>query len=504
MIERELKLYIPPAQQQHVAKALACYKKTQTIHLAAQYFDTPQRCLARGLAALRLRLEEGQWVQTLKMRGKDELSNVEFNHLRPNATLDLNVYENTVAAPLLDRLNGPLELRYETEVQRQVALVQSGSSKIEIALDIGLIRAKNSELPISEIEFELKKGAIHDVFVLAAQWLEKYSLIIELRSKSERGDTLYEHTCPAQPVYGHEAGLAIASQPFRIPKTNQTQESNLAALYFKSNSKFLSQVIRNAAYLAGVDETQAPSELHASYLTLMRVGMRRLRSCRQLFKPWLRQKEMRLAKQLRRFYKQFGLWRDKDMLWLEMQPKLLEAGLPRAQKLEQTDHSRLAIQDLAKNHLFQLCLLENLAQLVQHKSLRKPAYKASAAAKLQYRLHRSLQLIQRQAREFISLSPKKQHDLRNEIKRLRYNLEALCCAEHLPLYQALAKAQDHLGDLCDAYVALEWYSQNAINKHQKIFAQDWLDKKIAIYTEKTLKTLRRLQEQTPPTIHIDT
>lgn len=504
VIERELKLYIPPTKQSQVAAALSQYKKRQNIHLAAQYFDTPQRCLAKRFAALRLRLENDQWVQTLKMRGEDELSNVELNHPRPEAVLDLSLYEGTVAAALFTQLAAPLELRYHTDVQRQTAIVKTGESKIEIALDIGCIKAKTSQLAISEIEFELKKGNIKDLFSLASDWLKTHELIIELRSKSERGDALYENTTPEKAVHGARAGLAIASKPFRLPKTTEALENSLTNFYFDSSSGFLSQIIRNAAFLSGVDQINPSPELHANYLTLMRVGMRRLRSCRQLFKPWLTKSEEDYAKKMRKFYKQFGLSRDKDMLWLEMQPKLVQAGLPHAKKQKKLEKNRKATRDLAGSQAFQLCLLGNLAQLVRRKSLQKSAYSASAPAKLQYRLHRSLQRIQTQGRSFKQLSAVQQHDLRNDIKRLRYNLEALKYPEDLPLYEALAKAQDHLGDLCDAYVALDWYEKNAISQDEKAFAHSWLDDKIMAYIEKAHQTLGRLQEQAPPVVYITT
>lgn len=502
VIERELKLYIPPTQQAQVTAALSHYKKRQTIHLAAQYFDTPQRCLAQRFAALRLRLENDQWVQTLKMRGDDELSHLEFNHPRPDATLDLSLYEDTVAASLFTQLAAPLEVRYQTDVQRQIAIAKIGSSKIEIALDIGCIKAKTSQLAISEVEFELKKGKIKAIFNLAEDWLKTYGLIIELRSKSERGDALYENTSRVDALQGAEAGLAIASKPYRLAKTTEALEDSLTNFYFASSSRFLSQIIRNAAFLSGIDQIKPSPELHANYLTLMRVGMRRLRSCRQLFKPWILKSEEDLAKKMRKFYKQFGLWRDKDMMWLEMQPKLVQAGLPRAKKQKKPEKNRNATQELAQSQKFQLCLLHNLAQLVRRKSLHKSAYRASAPAKLQYRLHRSLQRIQIQGRDFRLLTAEQQHDLRNDIKRLRYNLEALNYPECLPLYEALAKAQDHLGDLCDAYVALDWYEKNAANQDQKNFAHDWLDGKIVAYVEKAHKTLGRLQEQTPPVVYI--
>ena len=60
--ETELKLHVPHACCASFEKALK-RGAVQTIHLRAIYFDTPQRHLARQKVALRLRLENEQWVQ---------------------------------------------------------------------------------------------------------------------------------------------------------------------------------------------------------------------------------------------------------------------------------------------------------------------------------------------------------------------------------------------------------------------------------------------------------
>ena len=63
------------------------------------------------------------------------------------------------------------------------------------------------------------------------------------------------------------------------------------------------------------------------------------------------------------------------------------------------------------------------------------------------------------------------------------------------MYLYLAKAQDQLGHLCDAYVAKNWYQTQAVNSTQKQFALDWLKKKIEKYDLKSKKTLSLLQSQ---------
>lgn len=496
MLERELKLHVPAAHQAAVSQAMALMQKQASFTLAARYFDTPQRDLARQQAALRLRLEGEEWVQTLKLRAQDELSVIEFNHLRPAPSLDLSLYNGTVAEELIQSLSQPLSLRYQTQVVRTTAVVQYAQSEIEIAWDVGQIKANQHTLPISEVEFELKTGTVDAVFDLGAQWLKHLPLIIELRSKSERGDGLYElSTQRSEPLHGATAALALADQPFRLGQAQPTEITKLSPLYHQAAQRFLTQIIRNAAFLGGIDEIQAPNDLQAQYLTLMRVGMRRLRSCRQLFKPWLTPLEKAHTEQLLEHYKKFGRWRDNDMLWLELQPKLVAAGLPAAKKLEPPKGARRNPRLLAANQAYQLLLLENLRNLVLGQGLINKADAPEQTQRLVYRLNRTWIRIQALIDSFEELTPQQRHYLRNQIKRLRYNLEALGYEEASPLYLYLAKAQDQLGHLCDAYVAKNWYQTQAVNSTQKQFALDWLKKKIEKYDLKSKKTLSLLQSQ---------
>ena len=150
---------------------------------------------------------------------------------------------------------------------------------------------------------------------------------------------------------------------------------------------------------------------------------------------------------------------------------------------------------MAANQAFQLLLLHNLRNLTLEHSLKATTKEAEQSQRLIQRLTRNWNRIQKLSSQFEELDPTARHYLRNQIKRLRYNLEALGYDEKQDLYIYLAKAQDHLGDLCDAYVAQDWYQKQTTNKEQKQFALDWLSKKIDKYDRKSKKTLSSLQAQ---------
>lgn len=155
MSEQELKLHVPQQSRAKVQKAL---EKAEKISLRAMYFDTSDRQLAKAKVAIRLRQEGDKWVQTLKMAGSHSLSRIELNHHRPGPLLDLSLYAGTEAEPILTQLSKPLELRYETDVIRLFKTQSTHLGKVEIAYDTGIIRAGRLELPLYEVEFELKSG----------------------------------------------------------------------------------------------------------------------------------------------------------------------------------------------------------------------------------------------------------------------------------------------------------------------------------------------------------
>ena len=131
--ETELKLHVSHTGCASFEKAL--HRGTvQTIHLQAMYFDTPQRHLARQKVALRLRLENEQWVQTLKLSGGDStLTRIELNHLRPSPALDLSVYTGTPAESIIAKLGIPLAVTYEVQVLRLMRQSRTPFGTVEIA-----------------------------------------------------------------------------------------------------------------------------------------------------------------------------------------------------------------------------------------------------------------------------------------------------------------------------------------------------------------------------------
>ena len=166
MSERELKFHVPASSRTALLQAISALAPSEH-RLQACYYDTPERDLAKARVALRLRKEDGQWVQTAKAPGEDAVSRLEFNQPRPDNTLDLAVFKDTPLRKTLAAHKDRLRPTYETDVTRLAVRVRQQNSTIELAHDQGVLRSGGVELEIHELELELISGNISDLFRLA-------------------------------------------------------------------------------------------------------------------------------------------------------------------------------------------------------------------------------------------------------------------------------------------------------------------------------------------------
>lgn len=212
MVEIELKFQLPATAREAVRTELA-EAGARVQRLQAAYVDTPDRALARARAALRLRREDGAWVQTLKAQGAGVLVRLEHNAELPAGggdalpALDLGRHAGTPAADALAAALGTdaaglqaaaargdtlgLGVVFETDVHRTlVTLPAPGGAWVEAALDEGEVRAAGHRLPLGELELELRTGEPAALLALAADWVARHGLWLDTRSKAERGEGL--------------------------------------------------------------------------------------------------------------------------------------------------------------------------------------------------------------------------------------------------------------------------------------------------------------------------
>lgn len=487
MQERELKLHAPAKARLAIEQELRSLQADE-IALHALYFDTAERELAQARISLRLRLEGEHWIQTLKAPGADALSRIEINQPRSVPTLDLSFYEGSELSTIFSRLKHPLVLRYETRVKRLVHKITTPSGVVELAFDQGVICADGLELPISEVEFELLKGNIRSLFVLGRKWTRKHGLILDLRSKAERGDALatVAQSLPApgdhQPsVAAFPAEQLIKPRRAAIPRLKPAMSAAQACLI--CTEECLNQIIRNAAFVAGIDSALADKSLHAEHVHQLRVGIRRLRSCWRLYKDWTGPIAERLEAQVRQVFDALGQSRDDDVVRYVIAPLIERAGMPLCTLPAAPAHTPGHSATLAGRASFQILLLNLLEGVVVPARMAAGAMPESIQArplkkKLTGVLNKWLRQIVRQGSEYGLLPIEGQHDLRKKVKRLRYSLnfsQALLAKGSVErVVVQLTQTQEILGELNDLYLAQRHYEALLTDQPQAWFAVGWL------------------------------
>lgn len=291
MVEIELKFQIPESRRNALLKALDPKKAVQ-IPLKAKYYDTPERHLARSHAALRQRLEGKVWVQTFKAARKNHIERFEHNailgELEHAPDLDLTIYHHDVEAQsLLQNAlagNTQLGLQFETDIQRTQRTLSFNASEIEISLDIGYIRTASAEQDVHEVEFELKSGSIQDLLAFSFEWVKKYQLWLDVRSKAEIGNLLAQ---------GEIVSPAVLAKEFQLVKKDSS-EKNLRMLIAQQ----LQHLLPNIAAMSANVATQ-------SHIDQAQLALDHLQLTTTLFKDWNKNLSDKFSLQLAAFKQQF-------------------------------------------------------------------------------------------------------------------------------------------------------------------------------------------------------
>jgi len=258
--EIELKFRIPAGRLAAVRQAVFTHK-AKVLPLAAAYFDTPGEHLAQARVALRLRREGEQWVQTLKAQAADPLVRLEHNVDVPGPQrpeLDLARHAGTPAGERLHQVlqaapGQALATRYATDIQRTLRPLRHASGAvIELALDEGHILAGPHSLVVSELELELLSGQPAALLAVAERWARRFGLLLDTRSKSERGHLL---------AAGQGCSAPLALKP---PAEGASHRAQLGAC--------LGPLLASASVLADDDLTPPQAHLAALQQAMSRLA----------------------------------------------------------------------------------------------------------------------------------------------------------------------------------------------------------------------------------------
>jgi len=273
-VEIELKLLVEPADQRRVARLDLVRRLTagrpHSQRLNNVYFDTPGLDLAADRVALRVREHPGRsgstWTQTLKDAGTatgglHERDEIEWRLAGP--ALDLALID---ASPFAERFRRPklreaLKPAFSTDFQRSARILRfADGTTVEMAMDVGEVRAGRRTDAIAEIELELKSGDPARLFDLADAIVAAVPARVGHESKAARGYRL---------ARGVRMAPAQKSRPVALERGTPA-----SAALRRIMGACLAQMQANEA---GARIGRQPEYLHQ-----FRVGMRRLRSCLSL------------------------------------------------------------------------------------------------------------------------------------------------------------------------------------------------------------------------------
>lgn len=311
--EIELKLALPrdavARLLRHPALARLGGKTAATRRLLSVYFDTADLRLKRERVALRLRKVGRQWIQTVKAQGTVSAGlhrRPEWEAPVPGGQPDLAEIGDPALARLFQRpeVRHGLKPVFATEITRTTRILEpAGSTRVELAVDRGEIRAGGASRAISEIELELMAGDPRPVFELALELAQSLPLELEVLSKAERGYQL------------------LAGEPAPAMKAHQPELERAVSV-----NAALKQIVSACArqFLANVDGMREGRDVE--YLHQMRVALRRLRSALSTFSTVYRRELFApVQDELRWLTSRLGPARDWDVFMTETLPPALAA-----------------------------------------------------------------------------------------------------------------------------------------------------------------------------------
>ena len=187
-IEFELKYRATPEIQAQLAKT----GQWCSISMETTYYDTPSKALSSRFFTLRRRLENGVSVCTLKApAGGDARGEWETQCETIEAAIP-ELCKLDCPAQLPELIADGLEAVCGARFTRLCSLVEFGDAVLELALDRGYLFAGEKQIPLCEIEVELKEGSREQALAYGKILAARYGLEPERGSKFKRALALAE------------------------------------------------------------------------------------------------------------------------------------------------------------------------------------------------------------------------------------------------------------------------------------------------------------------------
>jgi triphosphatase len=433
MREIELKFLLDEASAKALKARLRNFGsktgKPSTHTLRSTYFDTPDHALRMANVALRLRRDGRRWIQTVKVGARlhGGLSQVaEVESPAPGGRLNIETIPHPEVKADVFRLIGEKQLVpvCETAIRRTALRLSAGEGAAELAIDSGEIRAGERSAPLYEAEIELLEGPVGTLFDLARALFPEGGLRFSRLPKSARGYLLAEKGYIEPPLAPREAATV------RLEREQTVEEAARDVL-----RECVDQVAANVVVVRELDDPEGPHQL--------RIGLRRLRSALSLFDAALGSAGLQaIGAEARWFGQEVGRLRDldvavHDLLRPEAAANAGEAGIARlADRLAvAADAERQGLRTVLAGTRVQGLLIDlvrfvetrgwlDAGDMGQTARLAAPVSDFADAA-----LRKRWKKVACEAKQLDTLDVEARHELRKELKKLRYAVEFLS-----PLY----------------------------------------------------------------------
>ena len=311
--EIELRLLTAAAAHRRLGGATAlaslAVSSPRTTQQLSVYWDTPTLRLRAANLALRLRrIDDGRWIQTLKVETQEPHTRDEYHRLVTACRPDLKLLRRRQGsdANLPDVDEDELQPVFCTHVVRTTRTVTFDDGTVaELSLDRGDLSVGHPESrrePIREIEIELVTGSPRKLYELADRLVaELPSTRLLFSSKSQRG---------------YELCSRISTSPRRALGIDIPHKSRPGSIAYRAAAEALVQVQRSIELArAGRD----PEGVHQ-----MRIGVRRLRVCAAIArKAGVATFSDKLGSELKWLWRILGEARDWDVFAVETWPAVI-------------------------------------------------------------------------------------------------------------------------------------------------------------------------------------
>lgn len=304
-VETELKLSLAPEHvdqlvQHPLLKSATLNKAPQ--HLYNIYFDTPEHTLLQQGFGLRVRRIGDKRVQTLKTAGSGLGGLHQRQEWETEVADDVPDYNrfpnNALPSWCADEENrSKIKPLFATDFLRTTwDLALEDGSLIEVALDQGVIKTSTTYFPLSEIELELKAGSPIKLYKVALVLQKQLPLLIQNKSKAAHGYALHK---PSPPTV------------YKAGKINLHPDMSAETVFIHICWQTLMMMQENEEMVLYGKDIEGVHQ--------MRVALRRLRSCLNLYEPIIPKKShVKLRGEMKWLTALLGEARDWDVFALNL------------------------------------------------------------------------------------------------------------------------------------------------------------------------------------------